>query len=124
MKTEAEVEAHRLAMKKRADKYIGRAGEPPSLLSRAKYGRDQDTNDDDRRHLRWCLRTIRAELGRGSIGHDALAFIEVLLNRDYALNKGADLPIAHPEKDYCRAVLAEERNRVPAPRPRKSGKDR
>ena len=82
-------------MKKLADKYVGRHGEPPSLLSRRRAARHQDLNDDDRKHLKWCLDVLRNGLLRRDAraladAHTALDFIVALLDRDYALYRGTD----------------------------------
>jgi hypothetical protein len=78
-------------MKKLADKYVGRRGEPPSLSSRRVAAKQQDLNDDDRKHLKWCLNAIERGITRGKIeqfkdAQAALDFISALLERDYNLN--------------------------------------
>jgi hypothetical protein len=83
-------ETRRLAMKKLADKYVGRHGEPPSLFSRRADARLQDLNDDDRKHLKWCLAALERGIARGNIekfadAKAALDFIAALLERDYNL---------------------------------------
>jgi hypothetical protein len=87
-------ETRKLAMKKLADKYVGRHGEPPSLFSRRVAGKQQDLNDDDRKHLKWCLNALERGISRGKIEHfkeaqAALDFLSALLDRDYNL---------HPER--------------------------
>lgn len=90
MRSDVELETHKLAMRKLADRYVGRRGEPPSLISRQKAARSQDVNDDDRKHLKWCLDAIHHGIaqGKGRIPTDAraaLEFVEALLDRDYHL---------------------------------------
>jgi hypothetical protein len=80
--------SRRLAMRKLADKYVGRNGEPPSLSSRRAAARAQDLNDDDRKHLRWCLDQLnKAAWGNATIkdARAALDFVTALLERDYNL---------------------------------------
>jgi hypothetical protein len=82
--------SRRLAMRKLADKYVGRHGEPPSLSSRRAAARAQDLNDDDRKHLKWCLDVIAIGLGSRNMKEraDAVAaldFVGELLDRDYNL---------------------------------------
>jgi hypothetical protein len=77
---------YKLASKKLADRYVRRDGGRPSIVDAVKAGRFQDLNDDDRRHIRFCLKTISTRLGAPpSDGHDALEFIVLLLDRDYKL---------------------------------------
>lgn len=95
MRPDVETVTHRLAMKKLADRYIGRRGEPPSLISRRAAARAQDLNDDDRRHLRWCLDLVRQGLLKTDAktradAHTALDFIVAVLDRDYGLYRGED----------------------------------
>jgi hypothetical protein len=90
LRPDVEKAAHSLAMKKLADKYVGRRGEPPSLSSRRAAQRNQDLNDDDRKHLKWCLDIIRNGLLRHDAqaqadAHAALDFIVAVLDRDYNL---------------------------------------
>lgn len=90
MRPDVETATRRLAMKKLADKYIGRRGEPPSLLSRRASARRQDLNDDDRKHVKWCLDIIRNGLLKRDAkaqtdAHTALDFIVAILDRDYNL---------------------------------------
>jgi hypothetical protein len=77
-------------MRKLADKYVGRHGEPPSLSLRQAASRSQDLNDDDRKHLKWCLDVIGIGLGSKNAkeranAQAALDFIGELLDRDYNL---------------------------------------
>jgi hypothetical protein len=90
LRPDVEKVVHSLATKKLADKYIGRHGEPPSLFSRQLAARQQDLNDDDRKHLKWCLGAIERGIARGKIeqfkdAQAALDFITALLERDYNL---------------------------------------
>jgi hypothetical protein len=90
LRPDVEKVVHSLATKKLADKYIGRHGEPPSLFSRRAAARQQDLNDDDRKHLKWCLSALERGLSRGKIEHfadakAALDFVSALLERDYNL---------------------------------------
>jgi hypothetical protein len=51
-------------------------------------------NDDDRKHLRWCLVQLHKSIsGGGKIkdGRAALDFVAALLERDYNLNPGRRL---------------------------------
>ena len=76
----------RLASKKLADRYVRRDGGRPSIVDAIKAGRFQDLNEDDRKHIRWCLKTIEKQLGfPPSDAHDALEFVVLLLDRDYKL---------------------------------------
>ena len=78
----------RLASKKLADRYVRRDGGRPSIVDAVRAGRFQDLNEDDRRHIRWCLKTISRRLGEPpSEAHDALEFVVLLLDRDYKLYK-------------------------------------
>lgn len=95
MRPDVEKDTHRLATKKLADKYIGRRGEPPSLSLRRAAARSQDLNDDDRKHLRWCLEALRV-VARGRDVSAAFGFIEAILTRDYALDRGVE-PLAHTD---------------------------
>jgi hypothetical protein len=59
-------------------------------LQRRSASRQQDLNDDDRKHLKWCLEAIEKGISRGKIEKfaDAMAaldFITALLERDYNL---------------------------------------
>jgi hypothetical protein len=90
LRPDIEEATRKLAMRKLADKYIGRRGEPPSLSSRRAAARQQDINDDDRKHLKWCLAAIERGFARGKIEHfkeaqSALDFVSALLERDYNL---------------------------------------
>jgi hypothetical protein len=90
LRPDVEEDTRRLAMRKLADKYIGRHGEPPSLFSRRLAGKQQDLNDDDRKHIKWCLGAIERGIARGKIeqfkdAQAALDFITALLERDYNL---------------------------------------
>jgi hypothetical protein len=90
LRPDVEEETRKLAMRKLADKYIGRHGEPPSLFSRRAAGKQQDVNDDDRKHLKWCLDAIERGITRGKIeqfadAKAALDFVSALLERDYNL---------------------------------------
>jgi hypothetical protein len=78
-------EADRLASKKLADRYVNRKGGPPSMVERARAGRHQDLNDDDRRHLKFCLKTILKALTPESEAELCLTYVEALLQRDYRL---------------------------------------
>jgi hypothetical protein len=81
-------------MRKVADKYIGRRGEPPSLFSRKSAQRKQDLNDDDRKHLKFCLDIIRNGLLKGKAqadAHAALDFLVAVIDRDYALYRAEKL---------------------------------
>jgi hypothetical protein len=80
----------RLAAKKRADRYIARDGSAPSILSRRRDGRRQDLNDDDRRHLRFCLSVLRLRVAHQEEAKDCLEYIQAILERDYGLSKGSD----------------------------------
>jgi hypothetical protein len=76
----------KLASKKLADRYVRRDGGRPSIIDAVKAGRFQDLNEDDRRHIRFCLKTISKQLGLPpSEAHDALEFVVLLLDRDYKL---------------------------------------
>ena len=80
----------RLASKKLADRYVRRDGGHPSIIDAVKAGRFQDLNEDDRKHIRFCLKTIERRLGAPpSEAHDALEFIVLLLDRDYKLYRSA-----------------------------------
>lgn len=90
MRPDAKLASQRLAMKKLADKYVGRRGELPSLSSRRAAASSQDLNDDDRRHLKFCLDVIGVGLGSRNAkeradAQAALDFIAELLDRDYNL---------------------------------------
>jgi hypothetical protein len=78
-------EADRLASKKLADRYVNRKGGPPSMVERARAGRRQDLNDDDRRHLKFCLGELRRVCKPGTVADTCLDFIEALLQHDYRL---------------------------------------
>lgn len=95
MRPDVEVVTHKLTTKKLADRYIGRRGEPPSLTSRRAAARSQDLNDDDRKHLKWCLGTLSgAIVGKGTTGkaRAALEFVTALIERDYDINRGVSRP--------------------------------
>jgi hypothetical protein len=77
--------ADRLASQKLADRYINRKGGAPSALTAARDARQQNLNDDDRRHLKFCLREIRNVCLRSSIAETCFDFVEALLDRDYKL---------------------------------------
>jgi hypothetical protein len=78
----------KLASKKLADRYVRRDGGRPSIVDAVKAGRFQDLNEDDRKHIRFCLKTISRKLGvPPSEAHDALEFVVLLLDRDYKLYK-------------------------------------
>ena len=75
-----------LASKKLADRYVRRDGGRPSIVDAVRAGRFQDLNEDDRKHIRFCLKAISRKLGEPpSEAHDALEFIVLLLDRDYKL---------------------------------------
>ena len=79
-------EADRLATRKLADRYINRKGGSPSMREAARDARHQDLNDDDRKHLKWCLRRLlSAVYGSGEQNVAAFEFVEALLDRDYRL---------------------------------------
>ena len=78
-------EADRLASKKLADRYVNRKGGAPSMMEAAKAARHQDLNDDDRRHLKFCLKTLRWSLRPKSEAEACLDFVQALLDRDYRL---------------------------------------
>lgn len=126
MRDDAKLAQQKLAMRKRADAYISRDGAPPSVLSRAKSGKHQDLNDDDFKHLKWCLKMMRAELlgARSAGGIAALEFVEAILTRDYALDRGERLrgeaPMRSEDDERFTQALQEEMSRV---RPR-SGESR
>jgi hypothetical protein len=92
LRPDVEKTVHKLATKKLADRYIGRRGEPPSLSSQRLAATQQDLNDDDRKHLRWCLETLRI-VAWGKEVEAAFEFIEALLVRDYALDRGKELEL-------------------------------
>ena len=75
----------KLATMKLADRYLGRRGEPPSVLSANRAAKAQALNDDDRQHLRWCIKVLRNAIGRDRDARAAMEFIEAVLDRDYAL---------------------------------------
>lgn len=79
-----------LAAKKRADAYVGRDGRLPSVLDAAREGRRQDLNDDDRKHLKFCLETLRKDISFDERLEACLDFVEAILDRDYGLSKGAE----------------------------------
>ena len=91
MRPDVEKVVHKLATKKLADRYIGRRGEPPSLFSQRLAARQQDLNDDDRKHIKWCLGAIKRGIASGGTARAeadaraALDFITALLERDYNL---------------------------------------
>ncbi len=91
MRPDVEEKTRKLAMKKLADRYVGRRGEPPSLALRKAAARAQDLNDDDRKHLRWCLETLRV-VAWGREVSAAFDFIEAVLARDYGLQLGVERP--------------------------------
>lgn len=95
--------ADRLAAKKRADVYVGRDGQPPSALQAAKDGRRQDLNDDDRKHLKFCLAALRKDISFDGRLEACLEFVEAILNRDYQLDRGAER-----KEDQNRRVSAME----------------
>jgi hypothetical protein len=79
--------AEQLALRKRADAYIGRDGQPPNICDAARAGRRQDLNDDDRRHIRFCLNKLKHAVEGQAVLMDCLVFIEALLERDYDINR-------------------------------------
>jgi hypothetical protein len=79
--------ADRLATKKRADAYIGRDGQAPNVREAAREGRRQDMNEDDRKHLRFCLAQLRSAVGRDLDRHACLDFVEAILEHDYELSR-------------------------------------
>ena len=81
-------EEDRLATRKLADRYVNRKGGAPSMMEAAKAARHQDLNDDDRRHLKFCLKTIRKALTLMPPGpaEACMDFVEALLDRDYRLH--------------------------------------
>jgi hypothetical protein len=79
-----------LAAKKRADAYVGRDGRPPSVLDAAREGRRQDLNDDDRKHLKFCLDALRKDISFDERLEACLDFVEAILNRDYDLKRGTE----------------------------------
>jgi hypothetical protein len=87
---------HKLAAKKLADKYVGREGEPPWVVGRAKAGRLQDLNDDDRQHLRFCLDVIRkglmSPIANREGANACLDFVVAVIDRDYNLYRGGPPP--------------------------------
>jgi hypothetical protein len=78
-------EADRLASKKLADRYVNRKGGPPSMREAARAGRAQDLNDDDRKHLKFCLGELHRVCAHGTIAETCLDYVEALLQRDYRL---------------------------------------
>jgi hypothetical protein len=82
--------ADKLAAKKRADAYVGRDGSLPSILAAAKEGARQDLNDDDRKHLKFCLAALRKDISFDERLEACLEFVEAILNRDYQLDRGAE----------------------------------
>jgi hypothetical protein len=98
--------ADRLASKKRADAYITRDGQAPSALSAAADGKRQDLNDDDRRHLMFCLKTLREAIFSNDERLEAcLDFVEALLTRDYDLSRKEKL---NNRKENSRHVSQDE----------------
>jgi hypothetical protein len=95
--------ADKLASKKLADAYVGRDGQPPSILARAKEGARQDLNDDDRKHLSFCLAALRKDISFDERLEACLDFVEAILDRDYDLKKGTERP-----EDLNRQVNARE----------------
>ena len=89
MRPDVEEKTRKLAMKKLADRYVGRRGEPPSLAARKAAARNQDLNDDDRKHLQWCIETLRI-VAWGKEVTAAFEFIEAVLARDYDLYRGVE----------------------------------
>jgi len=83
LRPDIEKEAHRLATQKLADKYLGRRGEPPSVLLAKRYGARQDLNEDDRKHLKWCFDQLRELCGSYRESKAAFEFIEAVIDRDY-----------------------------------------
>lgn len=97
MRPDVEEATRKLAMKKLADRYVGRAGEPPSLRARQKAAKSQDLTEDDRKHMRWSLDVVRHGLLRKDAtatmdAHAALDFIVAILARDYGLYLGVERP--------------------------------
>jgi hypothetical protein len=80
----------KLASKKLADRYVRRDGGRPSIVDAVLAGRFQDLNEDDRKHIRFCLKLVSKELTSQS-AKDALEFIILLLDRDYKLYRSANL---------------------------------
>lgn len=80
--------ADKLAAKKRADLYVGREGQLPSIVDAAREGRRQDLNDDDRKHLKYCLALLRKDISFDERLEACLDFVEAILNRDYDLQRG------------------------------------
>lgn len=91
MRPDVEEKTRKLAMKKLADRYVGRRGEPPSLHLRKAAARAQDLNDDDRKHLKWCIETLRVVAWGKEVGA-AFDYIEAVLSRDYGLHLGVERP--------------------------------
>lgn len=92
-----------LAAKKRADAYVGRDGALPSILAAAKEGARQDLNDDDRKHLKYCLAALRKDISFDERLEACLDFVEAILNRDYDLKRGEER-----KEDQSRRVSALE----------------
>lgn len=91
MRPDVEEKTHKLAMKKLADRYVGRRGEPPSLALRKAAARAQDLTEDDRQHLKWCIETLRIVAWGKEVGA-AFDYIEAVLSRDYGLQRGVERP--------------------------------
>lgn len=87
--------SQRQAMKKLADKYIGRRGEPPSHSLKRAVGKD--VTADDRSHLKWCLDVVGIGIGSKNPvelrkAQAVLDFISELLDQDYNLYPERRLP--------------------------------
>lgn len=78
--------ADKLAAKKLADRYVRRDGARASFIDAQLAGRMQDLNDDDRKHLRWCVGAIYKAIGQApSPALDALTFIDTFLDANFRI---------------------------------------
>jgi hypothetical protein len=59
-------------------------------LAAAKEGARQDLNDDDRKHLKFCLAALRKDISFDERLEACLDFVEAILNRDYQLDRGVE----------------------------------
>ena len=78
--------ATQMALKKKADQYIARDGQAPSVRQARKDGRAQDLNEDDRSALKWALKRLRKYTEIYTEASECLDYVEAILDNIYKLN--------------------------------------
>jgi hypothetical protein len=78
--------AQQMALKKKADQYVARDGQAPSVYQARKDGRAQDLNADDRSALKWALIKLRVAVANQGDATQCLEFVEAILDNIYQLN--------------------------------------